>query len=313
VGRASLGGIDLKLNRAKERFDTLSQAIKDFIADEDSYSIALEQHGQGRATFRVSDVKRPPPEWGLLIGECVHQYRSALDHLVFQLVLSNRRGYLPARVVKRSEFPIFNSGPRFRGRRNRKGEPSSGSGRAKIQDIPKEARAAIERLQPYHRRKNPEARSLWQLHELANVDKHRLLHVTYSSFQGSSFTIHSRNVAELRGFDFRPGPLKRNAVVAEWQAIPIDPRYGTEMNVEGEIMTDIIFGKASAARAVRGLSVTKTLFDIGAFIASDVLPPLCDLMGLTSAFKPGRIIDIAAMPPDERDTVSRTRIQLLNA
>ncbi len=314
MGRPTLEGVDLKLDRAKERFDTLCKSITKFVADEDSYSLALDKDGDGRGALRVSEVKRPPPDWGLLIGECVHQYRSALDHLIFQLVLSNSHGYLPARVVRRSEFPIFNSGPKFGGKRNRKGMPPPGRGWAKIQDTPVDAWAIIEALQPYHRRKNPKTRALWQLQELSNVDKHRLLHVTYWSFRAPSFTFRTKNVSALRGPIFRPGPLKRDAVVAAWQTIPVDPRYGTDVNVEAEILTDVVFGKASAARSVRGESVVKTLYEIGAFIASDVLPPLTALLGLSSTFKPGRLIDIATVSAEERsDRDDRIRVQLLNA
>jgi hypothetical protein len=218
---------------------------------------------------------------------------------------------LRAKVEKRSEFPIFNSGPKFRGSLNRKGELSSGSGRAKIQDIAEPAQAVIEGLQPYHRRKTPGARALWQLQELANIDKHRLLHVTYTSIRGTTFRItEAVNVAELQDFRFRPGALKRNAVVARWRTVPIDPRYGTKVSMDADVLTEVVFGKASPARSVRGLSVQRTLYDIGAFIASDVLPPLTAFLGLTSDFKPGRLIDLEPLSIEERDALGeRTLIQ----
>jgi len=311
MGRPTLEGVDLKLKRAKENFSTLADEISAFLTDPESYGVVAEEYTRRHWRFRVTDVRRPPPDWGILIGECVHQYRSALDHLAFQLLIANTRGRVPAKLVKRSEFPIFNSGPRFRGRLNRKGEPSAGSGRAKIQGLSPEAAAIIEALQPYHRRKNPGSRVLWQLQELANVDKHRLLHVTYSAFEGSDFAFETGNVAQLLWGGFNAGPLKRNAVVAEWKVTPIDPRYGTKVDVKGEFLTDITFGKSSAARAVRGASVVKTLHDIGAFIASDVVPPLAALMGLASEFEPGKIIDVAALSPDERDSAAPKGIQIL--
>jgi hypothetical protein len=314
MGRPTLEGVDLKLERAKECFDTLGKAINEFLTEPSDDRLRAEQHPERGGIFKVQDVRRPPPDWGILIGDCVHHYRSALDHLAFQLVVANTRGRLPAKAVKRSEFPIFNSGPKFRGRRNRKGEPSPGSGRAKIHDIPRPAQAVIERLQPYHRRKNPGARSLWQLQELANIDKHRLLHVTYSSIRGSTFRItEAVNVAELRDFHFEPGPLKRNAVVAQWRTIPIDPRYGTKLNMDADMLTDVVFGKASPARSVQGESVPLTLFEIGAFIASDVLPPLTDFLGLTSRFKPGRMIDLEPLSIEEREALGeRTLVQSLS-
>lgn len=315
MGRPTLEGVDLKLNRAKDRFDTLNRAINKFVTEPGNNRLALEQHPERGGILRVNDVLRPPPDWGILIGDCVHHYRSALDHLVFQLVLANTRGRPSAKVERRSEFPIFNSGLKFRGQGKRKGVPPSGSGWAKIQDIPEAAQAVIESLQPYHRRKNPGTRALRQLQELANIDKHRLLHVTFTSIRGSTFQFtEAVNVGEIQGFRFHPGPLKRNAVVAEWRTMPIDPRYGTEMNMDADMVTDIIFGKASSARSVRGEAVAKTLFDIGAFIASDILPPLTAFLGLTSDFKPGRLIDMESLSIAERDALGeRTLVQSLNA
>jgi hypothetical protein len=84
-----------------------------------------------------------------------------------------------------------------------------------------------------------------------------------------------------------------------------------KVDVKIELTTDITFGKASPAVSARGLSVVKTLFDIGAFIASDVLPPLCGVLGLASEFKPGEIIDMDAIPPDERDEMTE-RVRVAN-
>jgi hypothetical protein len=310
VGRTSLEGVDLKLNRAQDNFHALSQEISEFLAEPDHCKIALNREAERRTSFRVADFRRPPPEWGVRIGECVHHYRSALDHLAFQLVLANTRGRLPAKVVKRSEFPIFNSGPKFRGKLNRKGVPSSGSGRAKIQDIAVPAQAIIESLQPYHRRKKSGARVLWDLHELANIDKHRILHLTHAAVHASSITVtEHRNVAALGEAHFRPRALKRDAVVAEVEIIPIDPRLGVQMNMEADISTDIVFGKSNPVRSVRGASVLKTLFDISTFIADDVLPPLADLLGLESTFKPGSLIDLKTLSRDEVEALG-ARVQV---
>jgi len=307
--------VDLKLNRAKDHFFAPSDQITAFQTDPESYSVALEHEAKrGMGICRVADVRSPPAAIGVGVGECLHQYRSALDHLLFQLVVANRKGRLPARVERRAEFPIFNSGPRFRRMSKRKGVPSPGSGRAKIQDIAPEAQAVIERLQPYHRRKYPGTRSLRQLQELSNIDKHRLLHVTYSAFKGSDFEFEVANVAGITDFGFRPGPLKRNAPVATWRAVPIDPSRGMKVDVKIEITTDITFGKASPAVSARGRSVVKTLFGIGAFIASDVLPPLCDVLGLASEFQPGKLIDVDTIPLAERDaTAERIRIANLKS
>jgi hypothetical protein len=57
-----------------------------------------------------ADSLKPIPEpWGLLIGDAIHNYRSALDHLAFALVRAGSRANVirdPKRV-KRIYFPYF--------------------------------------------------------------------------------------------------------------------------------------------------------------------------------------------------------------
>lgn len=93
----------------------------------------------------------------------------------------------------------------------------------------------------------------------------------------------------LRGYEFFPGPLKADAVIARWHVTPGagSPR---KLHVDAELTTDITFGKSSPARAVRGESVIFTLNSISAFIASDVLPSLTEELGLQSSFRPGQLL-----------------------
>lgn len=302
MGKPTLEGVDLKLNRAADRFDALVKATAEFLADQNTYEVGIEQHPKARGfLLRVKKVERPPISLSLLIGECVQQYRSALDHLAFQLLIANTRGRLPTKLVKRSEFPIFNSGRRFRGHRNRKGEPSSGSGWAKIEGIAPEAQTIIEALQPYHRRKNPRSRALLQLQELSNIDKHRVLHVTVAALRGSSIEIQKTlNVSEINPSGFEPGPLKRDAVIATVEVIPSDPSKRTETKMQPELLTDIAFTKGGPARSIRGEPVLPMLAEIGEFVFTEVVSPLADLIGLPTDFKPRRLVDARELSPSER-------------
>jgi hypothetical protein len=297
VGRPSLEGVYLKLERAKDHLYGLSDAVGKFLRDEDSYSMVAEFDDQRRPLLRVEHARRPPPEISILIGECVYNLHSALDHLAFQLAVANTSGRLPKAIADTSAFPIFNSGPRFRAT-NRKGKPTPVSGRFKIRGASPNAQAVIESLQPYHRRKKPGARVLWQLHELSNIDKHRLLHVTHSSLEGSEFRLRSADPIIMRGYDFEPGPLKAGAVVARWH---VEPVAGSplKLDVDARLVTDVTFGKESPARTVRRQGVGSALYGITAFIASEVLPPLVADLGQLSTFSAGRYIDVLNATTDE--------------
>jgi hypothetical protein len=296
VGRASLAGVDLKLNRAQQHLYALSADIITFLRDPDTYAMVAEFDEQRRPILRLGEeARQPPPDWGVVIGECVYNFHSALDHLALQLAVANTRGRLPKTIAESSAFPIFSRGTEYRAR-----------GLRRIRGMSLRAQAIIERLQPYHRWKNPGARALWQLHELSNIDKHRLLHVTHSSLEGSQFRITSARPMTFSGYSFYPGPLKPGAVIARWHVV-VPPGQALKVDVNANLVTDVAFGKSSPARSVRGVGVIPTLQAIGAFVADSVLPPLTAEIGLTSTFKPGRYIDVfTATDEDLREIRERT-------
>src|SRR5690242_6655870 len=68
--------------------DSLDSQIKEFV-ETDTYEFLFEFDPVDQLTMVATlKEKRPIPEtWGVIIGEVVHNARSALDHLVYQLVL----------------------------------------------------------------------------------------------------------------------------------------------------------------------------------------------------------------------------------
>ena len=133
--------------------------------------IAVRNHG----VTDVLDVSHV-----LLAGEAIYQLRSALDHLIHQLVTVNGN----AAVLKDSrshQFPIFKSPQGY-------GSRACGM----IYGVAKDVADIIEDSQPYKRTPNaPTKDPLWILQDLNNTDKHRLIPVT---------TI---GIGEVRGRDSR--------------------------------------------------------------------------------------------------------------
>lgn len=109
-----LAGIRLKLARAWQQIDALKPDIKAFI-DADPYLPRVNFKPQTHElTVSVEVQRAPDPMWGVRIGEIVHNFRSALDHVVWELViLSTRRA--PPRGCK-NQFPIFETAAGFDGR-----------------------------------------------------------------------------------------------------------------------------------------------------------------------------------------------------
>jgi hypothetical protein len=104
-------------------------------------------------------VLHPPPlRIGVVIGDLIHNLRSALDHLVWQLVLWN--GEQPTRD---NQFPVClerNDWPR--------------AARRMLAGARSEHVDLVEAVQPY-RRITPDSAPLARLHALWNEDKHRVV------------------------------------------------------------------------------------------------------------------------------------------
>ncbi|HEV8564902.1 MAG TPA: hypothetical protein VGR41_08300 [Actinomycetota bacterium] len=108
------------------------------------------------------DVPRLSDDFPLILGDAIHNYRSTLDHLTWDLV--KRFGAkLNRKQAMDVQFPIHTSAAAFKNMRHRRtpGVPD------------KPHRALIKRYQPYRRGDGPKA--IGWLNTLSSHDKHREL------------------------------------------------------------------------------------------------------------------------------------------
>ncbi len=128
-----------KLARAVEHFKALEKEVRSW-ATGDPYSIAGERKHDGETVLSIESVNNPPPRyWSSLVGDCLYNLRSTLDHLVYELALAYNGGQpLPDDVAKDLEFPIFGT------RRMKDGER-----KRKIGALSPAAQAVIEGMQPH--------------------------------------------------------------------------------------------------------------------------------------------------------------------
>jgi hypothetical protein len=161
-----LEGCRAKIRRAKFHIDELVAVIRSPIITA-PYRARGEPDPSGREFVIVAeanpDFSGIPLELPLIAGEVAHQLRSALDHLVWQLIVSNT-GANPKGT--RSGFPIFRTEAGFK---KRAAEMITG--------VSASAEKRIGAAQPYHAGGDAERVLTWILHELNNADKHRLIPV----------------------------------------------------------------------------------------------------------------------------------------
>jgi len=78
----------LKIGRAEEHAKAVSDEITSW-DEADSYRLALDKDAQGHCYRIIVQFNIPPAKdrWALVAGDCVHNLRSALDHLVYAIDL----------------------------------------------------------------------------------------------------------------------------------------------------------------------------------------------------------------------------------
>lgn len=185
-----------KLRRAEHHFETLRPEIETF-EERDSHTIKCEIDADaGEYSFYVHGLEMVDPDWGLIIGDCLHNARTALDYLLVRLV-AYVTGDDPLEI-KTLSFPIFDDPDDFASR--------VGSLRKK-HPVLNAYVTRIEELQPFNNgnvaiwgiRDLPGVRwmprlallpaALARLSDLDNIDKHRVVHAAWVGgvFHGHPF------------------------------------------------------------------------------------------------------------------------------
>lgn len=231
-----LAGTVEKFNRSKEQFDELLREMDAFFnAEPKPYGTAGELDMNAREWIERFQVHETPPlRLGVILGDCVHNLRSALDHLVWQLTLLD--GGTPD---DETQFPIASkSEAQF----DRMAE-------RRVPHLTDAHRATIKRAQPYHGGNEADSHPLAVLATLSNTDKHKLVHPTYSFMATDADEIgrHFLGMAE-EGM-----PIARVKVIANnsrlkdgtpWLQLGFDgEELPTEVKVSGELALGIAFGE----------------------------------------------------------------------
>jgi len=158
IAKPALWSARFKLVRAEEHLDSIVKILRSFAYGD--CQIVPEKDAKRNAVFLRVCLPKPPDSLASVIGDFLFNIRSALDHIVYRLVLTNA----PDKARNSTAFPICSSADNFAAALKRK----------RLEGVPEKAVTLIERLQPYHGRENP----LETLDDLHNIDKHKNLHLT---------------------------------------------------------------------------------------------------------------------------------------
>jgi hypothetical protein len=176
----SLEGCQEKQRRGLKHLRDLDSAIVEWLGEPGvepkPYRLAGEfRPKSGEYVFEgelLKPIEDDALKWGVILGDALHNLRSALDQLVAQLVLLNTR----KRSTSGNAFPICDSGATYWSI-GKKGEPSKRE--TTLKGVSDAHKALIDEMQPYRARIPPSAiHALSALRDLSNRDKHRLVHLT---------------------------------------------------------------------------------------------------------------------------------------
>ncbi|MGE3191313.1 MAG: hypothetical protein AB7N90_16640, partial [Vicinamibacterales bacterium] len=186
-----------------------------------------------------------PPNFSLLTGEVLYQLRSALDHLVYQLVVSKTK----EPPTFKSAFPIVGRGTMGKKRWTSAVEEYEACTSRLKDGISPAALKMIDELQPLKRGAAYKDDPLWMLQELNNIDKHRFLHlavISVSSY-GVSVNVHGHTYEGT----YRPGIAIENGAELGSLLITGGPPFrNEEVRVDGHLTVQVAFDDVVGERNV---------------------------------------------------------------
>lgn len=208
---------DLKVRRAERHLDEVKAAKAAYAAGNPYRAVRARQpRGQRHVwLYRLEMTGEPDPMIPVIIGDCLYDLRSALDHLAVAMAPRNRKAS--------ASFPVETTDPWARNAAGNFvfGDERRRSFTAKVKGMPDEAVEMTTKAQPYQREgSEPETLSL--ISRLESADKHRspirvghgVMNARSTVTAGGETVIRRtdgfrENGAEIAKFGFRDGPRKR--------------------------------------------------------------------------------------------------------
>ncbi len=230
-------GVRQKVKRAGMHLDELKLGLKAFM-DSDPFSISLDFETEPeKVTVQILKANAVPAELLPVIGDVIHNLRSALDHLSYALVKVT--GKEPS---TKNEFPILD-GPLTKPKFQKRFED-------KLVGMNPEVMEMIRQIRPYKGGND----ALWRLHRLDIVDKHQMLIVALG------------NITAVGGYPRFEEEWKEDQYLSQKEIEPIVLKQGhkLKMNVsafekgkETSLFAEVVFNQPGVARGysvLQGLS-----------------------------------------------------------
>jgi hypothetical protein len=249
----SLEDAHTKLNWARKHFEILRAEIEPF-EQKDAHTITVDINAEtGEYSFHIHGLDAPSADWGLQIGDCLQNARTALDYVAVRL-LALGTGQHP-RDVQTVQFPVYDNPDKF-------GSRKPGPTVTEFRKHPKLSGylTRIEELQPFNVGnasiwgakdslpfESPLPGALQQLANLNSADKHRVVHASWLGSARGPFT-GPKPPPEFKHItgSYPGGPLKDGTEIAHWwfeTPLPFEWQP-TEMEMKGQFPIHVAFDES---------------------------------------------------------------------
>jgi hypothetical protein len=250
-----LAGVWLKEARAREHMQVLKTEMETFLDVHPHRRIEQLNPDTGEYVLKLTS-EPTPPEWGPIVGDVIHNLRSALDHLVWELAVSNGKVPPPFPLPKSSpwadlQFPIVDNA----------GKP------IKVWGVSEAVRRYITAQQPLPTNTGPIPNGLYTLRQLSNIDKHRRLHTTGAYLMDMELWQQVTADGEMAFSDLHvaafPAKFTQDTEILRFTVTPPNIKVGMDKTrIDTAIGFDESLGRAE------GVPVIGALAEVGVAVAT---------------------------------------------
>ncbi len=202
----------LKLKRAYQHISDLDIKRATFLDTRPCKVRAKYNPQSDRTGYIVEHLEDVPPDLSLVAGDAIHNFRSALDHLVASLVAANHQP-----VTSLTAFPVFESFSKDEIKSSRK-----------IKGMSLPDKELLSSADLYDGRYI----DLWGLHRLDIVDKHKLLIIHAISVDAMNYRFSDAELEDAIGqkgvFGNPASTEKKTITIPFLDTFPV-PKVGNEI------------------------------------------------------------------------------------
>lgn len=231
--RTVADGGQSKLGRARQHITEAREIARAWL-DSDVFIVeGTTDPATGRTEARVRLRGSPPDQLALVVGDTVHNLRAALDQAIFDAAYRHAGGSLTEAEERVLAFPILATAPQEGFEKRTAGQ---------LPHVPVEVRRVVEEVQPYHWNDAtyPDGslfHTLWRVHDLDRIDKHRRLTVMAASLGHHGVGVPTGVEPDTKFF-IASGPVRDGQVLVTYLGAESGVEYLFDLDVvlvEGRI------------------------------------------------------------------------------